>query len=108
MPAYSTSQNMSWSKLWEMMKDREAWCAEVHGVTKSWTWLTEQQQREGEHFIVKQAIDMENMAFQERRGEGGMTTGVLHSQEISRNPQATNATRALQQSDQSQWLGGCG
>ena len=33
----SDSTDMSFSNLQEMVKDREAWCAAVHGVTKSWT-----------------------------------------------------------------------
>ena len=31
------SMDMSFSKLWEMVRDREAWCAAAHEVTKSWT-----------------------------------------------------------------------
>ena len=32
---------MSLSKLWEMVKDREAWHTASHGVTKSWTQLSD-------------------------------------------------------------------
>ena len=40
MDDIANSIAMSLSKLQEMVKDREAWLAAVHGVTKSWTRLS--------------------------------------------------------------------
>ena len=38
LDSITNAMNMNLGKLWKMVRDREVWCAAVHGFAKSWTW----------------------------------------------------------------------
>ena len=41
LDSITDSMNMNLNSLWEMVKDREVWCAVVHAVAESWTQLND-------------------------------------------------------------------
>ena len=47
---------MNLGKLWEMVRDREAWHAAVHGVSKSQTWLAAEQQQQKDYDLKEDDI----------------------------------------------------
>ena len=89
----TNTMDMSLSKLWELVMGREAWCAAVHGVAKSRTWLSNWLNRT--ELIILGGIHGCDLHFITRKARQKKVKWLIHHKRWARDPKAGSRVNTL-------------
>ena len=89
------STDVSLSTLWETVKDREAWCAAVHGVTKSQTQFSTEQQQRNKAIYCSYLLGLVHMPTGDKVSPTDLQTLKERRLMFQRNPEDCNEKSKL-------------